>query len=232
MWYILGILFLILLIPSAYAANYKIDSIGITIEKSCLLSVHCTNYTEIKNLDNSPKTIGSLVKKGDDYYRIYTPKQNNPEWLRFGGPYLIVDPPGNIIPRIKMIHIVSQLEEFHGVGQYVVKEHNVTNDAKPTKSVRVYSSVRFVDEHCKEATISSRNLLYVLRDTIDFMRSGCDPHNTMIKTTFEDIKPLTKHDLSTSYKAKDQKWRDYIIKECLKSRNACTDLKQPTRGGL
>lgn len=220
------------MIPSVYAADYKIDSIGIIIERSCLLSDHCADNQDIMYLDNSPQSIGKLAKKGNDYTRIYTAKQNNAEWLRFGGPYVIVDPPGNIIPRIKIIHIVSQLDEFHDVGQRTVKEYNSNEGAKPVSNVRLYSSTRHMDEHCREATITTKNLPYVLRDTIDYMRSGCDPHNTMIKTTFEDIKPLTKHDLSTSYKSKDQKWRDYIIKECIKSRNACTDLKQPTRGGL
>lgn len=220
-----------------HAEAAPITAVGIYIEKPCQLSKNCVSYNTIKSFDTTPKKIfGELVTKGMETKRVYTAKQNNPEWLRFYNFSIIVDPPSKVAERIKMITIKTQLDQFIIPGQYTVKEYNHTNhnatiDAKPTQSVRYYSHSWNVDKRCTEAQISGKNWKTLLPNMIEHLKSDCKTPMPTDNIT-ADIKPYTKHDISKSYKAKDQKWRDQIIKECTKSRNACMDLQQPTRGGL
>lgn len=221
-----------------FSANHtKIDAIGISISKSCLLSDICATYKKIHKLDNAPPTIGKLVEKDGTISRKYTTLNNNAEWLRFYNGVIVVDPPPNIIPRIKMIHIVPQLDVYIAPGQYKLTSYNASNynattDAAPTQNVRVSSHTRYVNDNCREATITAKDLKTVLIDTIKYMQHNCDPNHTKLKTTTDTITPKTKHDVSTSYKSKAAKWLDTIKQDCLKKRNACTNLQQPTRGGL
>lgn len=202
-------------------ATSKINAIGIDIEKSCKLSSKCAKYSTIIPFDNATK-IGKLVKVGDDYKRIHTVQQNNPEWLRFTpGLVVIVDPPSNIIPRIKMIHIVSNLDEYHHHTQMNIKESNTTDGAKPTLVQRTVSHTRSVDEHCRTATIGPKNLSYTIKDTISYLAANCSVNATKIATTTEIKTPITKHDIGTTAKAKMDKFYEQIKKECLKARNSC-----------
>lgn len=203
----------------------KIDAIGITISKSCQLSERCVSYKDIKYLDNSPSMIGKLNHDG---IRKSTPKQDNPEWLRFAGKnqtIIITDPPAKVFNYIKQIEIVSELKQYFSHGQYRITEYNQTKDMKPTHILREYHQMRWVDDHCTRAVISAQNWKPLLEDTINYLKSKCQ--DTMIDTLVKDIKPLTKHKISDSYKYKLEKWQDHIKKNCLKTRNACTDLAQP-----
>ena len=212
-------------IPSAEGATTSLNSIGITISKSCLMSDHCLKYRNIMYLDNSnKKQLGFFVEKNGDYSRQYTPRQNNAEWLRFSDQNVIVDPPSKVADRIRIIYVVPQLDEYHDTGQYVVKESKVTSDAKATQAVRVYSTNRSVDSHCNKAIITAKDWLVILPDTISYLQHDCDPKFTKIKTTVEIKTPITKHDISTSTKYKLDKFYDMVKQDCTKSRNACTTL--------
>ena len=202
----------------AYASS-KIDAIGISIEKTLIISGKLT-YLDLTYIDDSPKTIGYLSPDG----RVVTPKQDNPEWLRFQKSSIIVDPPGKIANSIKMIHIVSNLDAYMTPDQMTVKENTTKSikEYKPTQSVRLYSHTRSVDSHCTVATITVKNWKLVLDDTIRYLQSGCT--DTKIETIGKDIKPITKHDIPTSAKYKLDMFYDAVKKDCTKKRNACTTL--------
>lgn len=234
----LGILVVILactislLVNNAEAAKPNIKAVGIWIERSCQMSEKCVQYSDIKYLDNSPRSIGELVTKNGITKRISTPIQNNVEWLRYSQmDFTVIDPPGNFNSRIKSITIVSNLDQFIQPSQYKVTELSTNPEIKPTSSVRYYSHGWKVDSSCYTASVDGTQWKTLLEPMIKYLQSNCTtemPYSN-IKA---DIKPLTKQDLSSSYKAKDQKWRDYIKENCIKSRNACTTLEQPTRAGL
>lgn len=206
---------------------------SIIIEKSCQLSSNCVSYSDIKFLDNSPKTVGVLDVKG---VRHYTPKQDNIEWLRFYNySMVLVNAPPKITDKSKTITIKTQLDMFFKPTQYTVKEYNSTNynatrDAKPTQSVRSFSHSWDVDPSCRNAVISGKEWQTLLPQIISYLDSGCT--EKIQSNVSQEIKPITKTPLITSYKYKQQLWLDIIKKDCLQKRNACTDLKQPTRGGL
>lgn len=199
------------------------DPIGISIEKSVRLS-GIMKYSDIIPMDSSDqKLIGSFVKSEGDYARKYTPKQNNFSWLQFHNQTILVDPPSKIIPRIKMIYVVANLDEFHSKSQFVVKENKTTPDMKAVKSVRDYNKDRSVDS-CRIAIISAKNWQVLLPDTIQYMQHGCDDNYTKVKTLVHDIQPITKHNISTSAKYKLDSYYDYVKKNCSQKRNACTEI--------
>lgn len=212
-------------------ASQPIKGVTVTIEKTCQLSKSCLTYTDIKHLDNSPKQIGELITKNGKTYRAYDAKQDNPEWLRFiGKTFTIIDAPPKINERLHTITITNQLPQYIMPSQYKVTEVK-SGDAKPTTSTRTYSHSWYVDRLCHNAIITAKDWKVLLPAMIDHLNSGCKTTMPYPNTT-NDVKDLTKHDISTSYKAKEQKWLDQIKKDCLKQRNACIDLKQPTRAGL
>lgn len=207
--------------------SFKGKVVGVVIEKSCLISDRCMNYSDIVDLDTTdPKYMGKFVEKNGDLTRQSTSKQNNYRWLEFQkGFTIVVDPPLKFRTQVPIITIVSQLDEFHIKGQEKVFEYKQTPDAKATMKVRSFSHTRYVDQTCTNAVITAKNWQNVLPDTINYLRMGCDPKHTNIQTISLDIKPLIKHDISTSSKSKLDKFYAQVLKECTKTRNACTSIQ-------
>lgn len=228
---IVGAIIISQTIPSGEAASiYKDNGVGISIEKSLLKSGKLS-YHDIIAFDNSTRKYSGDFKdiKGE-YRRDVIPQRDNISPYTNGKKfYVLVDPPSSIQVRFPYITIVSNLDAYHTQEQMKVSELKI-GDAKPVKSVILTSHSRWVDDRCREAKISYQNWQVLLPDTITYLKSGCTI--TKIDTISETYQPITKHDIKTSYKYKDQNWRDHIKENCTKSRNACTTLSQPTRGGL
>lgn len=210
--------------------------IGISIDSVCLKSSTCVDYRDIISYDNSSKQFsGKFIEKNGDYTRKCTGIKSSLSYYSFDKPdklRILVDPcyeQRNFIP---LITIVSRLDQYHGAGQMKLVEIKPTNETKALALQRSYSVDRWVDATCDNAVISGKKWQALLPDTIQLLKHDCDARYTKFNTNQTETIPLTKHDISTSYKAKDQKWRDQIKQDCLKARNACTELKQPTRGGL
>ena len=230
------IVFTITTTQAEAAPSYKGKVLGIVISKSCQLSPSCVQYNDILSYDNSnPGYSGGFgpdPKTGD--IKRMTPKYKNELGFYYTDKTfrVMIDPPATIKGQIQLITILPQLQEFHDTSQKKIAEYRINNDTKPTEKIREWSTQRSVNDNCMAAMISGRNWQTLLPDTIEYMRHDCDPDHTKVSTIQTELIPLTKQDISTSYKSKDQKWRDYIIHNCTKSRNACTELSQPTRGGL
>jgi hypothetical protein len=207
--------------------SYKGKVVGIVIEKSCLISDRCLNYSDVIPLDNTdPRYMGKFVEKNGDYTRQATSNQNNYRWLEFQkGFTVVVDPPLKFRTQIPIITIVSKLDEYHLEGQKKITELNDCHDCKALNKVRTYSHTRYVDATCTNAVITAKNWKTVLPDTINYLRNNCDPAQTTIQSISYEIKPLTKHDISTSSKSKLDKFYAKVKSECLKTRNACTVLE-------
>ena len=216
--------------PGEGASIYKDNGVGISIEKTLLKSGKIS-YHDIITYDNSSKKYSGEFKdiKGE-YRRDVVPQRDNiSPYTNSKKFYVIVDPPSSVQLRFPLITIVSNLGAYHTQEQMKVNELKV-GDAKATKLIILSSHSRWTDERCREAKISYQNWQTLLPDTITYLKSGCTI--TGIDTISETYQPITKHDIKTSYKYKDQNWRDHIKQNCTKARNACTALGQPTRGGL
>lgn len=221
---------------TAEAAPQTQKIIGIQISQTCLKSQSCLDYSDIIYLDRTNKKIsGEFVKSGDDIKRKCTTVKNSISYYSTMAPKnltLIVDPCFQDATFIPMIIIQPRLDTYLLPDHMQVKEIGNSTERKPTQVSIKTSHTRWVDSRCDEAVITAKDWKRVLIDTINYLSHDCSLDHTKIKTTAEELRPITKHDISTSYKSKDAKWQAEIKSKCLQSRNACTDLKQPTRGGL
>lgn len=214
------------LISHADAASiYKDKGVGISIEKSLLKSGKL-KYSDIIPYDNSTKYSGMFEKSANDVRRHTIASHNNISPYEFSTKfYVIVDPPSSVQNRFPLIIIVSNLDSFHSQAQLKTIESKVSPDAKARSLILSSSTMRWVNESCREAKIAWSNWQVLLPDTILYLKSGCDPNSTKISTISNQTIILTKHDISTSSKYKLQSFYDTIKEKCLKSRNACTSLE-------
>lgn len=211
--------------PAFALDDYTGHGIGIFIEKSVLLSGDL-KYKDLLYLDNSiAKYSGSFIPNGDDIKRQNSPYTNQLGYYRYDKVFRIfIDPPYQIKNNLPLITIVSQLNEFHLPGQEKVTEYKENKDAKANNYIRSYSHTRYMDG-CNHATITAKNWKVILLDTIEYMKNKCSPEATKIKTLTVETKPLTKHDIATSQKAKQDSFYDFVKQNCLKSRNACQTVQ-------
>ena len=213
-------------ISGAHAESYKGRLIGVIIEKSCQVSNHCVKYKDIIKYDTSnEKYSGNFISFKDDIRRVDSPYQNNIKWYEHDkNTHVLIDPPSGQRDKIQTITIVSNLDEFHLRGQFAITNQKIDDKLKDSgeiASIRSYSHTRYVDSTCTHAKIQAKNIDVLLPDTIDYLLSDCDPNHTAVKTISFVVKPLTKHDIGTSGKAKLDNFYDYVKKNCLQSRNAC-----------
>ncbi len=131
---------------------------------------------------------------------------------------IFIDPPGDILSNIKMIFIENKLKDFPMVLQpgtprpeirnqtAVCDYYNATTNVNSTglctaitDSTRYLGDLRYVN-NCAEATSSAEEWLWLLGDTINYMRNNCNANFT----SFNDVKTITtpryQHDITTSNK--------------------------------
>ena len=199
---------------SAGAATF----VSITLSDACKKSPNCPSILELADKYDTTdrKKSGDFAKKGDGWARAKPPIKNH--WLFYKNNTVFVEPGYDVLVRSKQIIVEPPVHMWYKLDK----------DKKIKDNTFIDYHNRYIDS-CSLARISYDPFL--LEDTINYLLGDCK-----VKSGYNEKKvtkkPYTKHDISTSYKWKDQKWREQVIKECLKSRNACTDLGQPTRAGL
>ena len=158
----------------------KVNAIGIYVD--CKF---CANYESLKRFDNAPPILGNLTEKG----RVYAPVANNPEWLRnMNTTVIILDPPYKIAQKVQMIHIVAQMPAIN----YTLSKNSLT-----------FYHTRYVDSQCTSATITGSNLIPILEDTIQYLKSGCK--DTKLVSKSMQTLNHTKINLASSAKYQELK---------------------------
>ncbi len=236
--------FSLIFIPSEAAQeSYKGKAIGIILSKSCLALIKsgmnstCPGYDRLMSLDNSnQKFSGKFVLK-DGILQRGTPSylKSDLTAYRYNSTFFIfVDPPKTSKNLLPLITIEASLPEFHMTDQYAITEIKESNliDAKATKTQRLYFKDRWVDRGCVNASISSKGGMELLVDTINYMKQDCNPNYTNIKTLFAEIRNVTTHDISGTYKWKLDKQYQYIKDNCLSKEGSCKTISQATWGDL
>lgn len=203
-------------------------ALGIILSDTCIASVKsggkaCPSYQDLVTLDSSVPSYSGSFKVIDGFYqRVPSKYPNSMGFYQYDPTFRIfVDPPKTA--KMPLITIEAQLPEYHMSDQFKVNEikDGKLIDSKATKSIRTYSTKRFVDSTCSFATITAANWKELLPDTINFMRNNCDPNQTLIQTIQNDIKILKVHDVSTSAKWKLDRFYADTIKNCTKTYGAC-----------
>lgn len=222
---ILALLCIIPLVSSASASSiFKDQGVGISIEKSLLMSGKL-KYSDIISYDNSTKYYGGFVESGNDIRRHTIPQHDNLGPIQFSKRfYVIVDPPSQIQNRLPFITIVSNLDSFHTQSQMKTSEFKYTKEEKARSVIISSNTMRWVDDSCREAKIAWNNWQVLLPDTIQYLKSGCDPKITKINTITNQTKILTKHDITTSAKYKLESFYGKVKGNCSQKRNSCTEI--------
>ena len=193
--------------------------ISITLSDACKRSANCPSVLEVaEQYDTSDrKKSGDFVKKGDGWARA-KPQIRNHYLFYQQNVTVFVEPNYDVLVRSKQIIVEPPVHIWYKLDK----------DKKVKDNTIIDYHNRYIDS-CSFARISYDPFL--LNDTVNYLKHDCK-----VKSEYDEKKvtkkPYTKQDISTSYKWKDQKWREQIIKECTKARNACQDLVQPTRAGL
>lgn len=218
-----------MVVGSPKAESNRGYAIGVILSDACIAAIKsnhttpCPSYRELQSIDNSIPAYSGAFREINGFYQREQPKMpNSMGYYQYDPVFRVfVDPPHTA--RMQIITIESQLKEYHQSDQFKINEikDGKLVDSKATKSVRTYSTKRFVDSTCTVATITADNWREILPDTINFMRNNCAPNQTQIKTIQNDIKILKTHDVGTSAKWKLDKFYESVIKNCTKSYGTC-----------
>lgn len=139
------------------------------------------------------------------YQRENNHNENHFEWYRANQSFDIqwIDPPADIRHRIKMINIEVT------VPQYKIKESDIL-----ANGTYAFGHTRWNDDRCREATVSADNWVYLIGDTITYMKNDCDPGHTNLDTITNYYQKKTAWDYTQSYFYQLEQWFKQAIMQC------------------
>ena len=203
---------LIIFIPSeATTPQY-----GIALSRTCLSMISngiesdCPTYQEINTLfpDTTNPDIAGKFKLIEGIYQRDTPPVKNPWRFYYYSiePVLWVDPPSDARSRLIMITIESSLPEYK-IGD----ESNKMNDYNVS-----FQKDRWVDDKCKEAKVTAKTWVYLIGDTLNYLKHNCDKAFTSFDGTVKKEFVKSYQDISTSYKWFYDNWVKTNMEDCKK----------------
>ena len=177
---------------------------GIVLSNTCLtmlknnVSSNCPTYDQLLLLfpDTSDRKIsGDFVLKDNIIQREKAPYKDHFEFYRYDDKDTMwIDPPADILEKIKLITI-TPYDFTYKIGKQVITNNTV-----------IVGQSRYISPNCGSAILTANNYLFLLGDTMRFMKSNCNPS----ETNFDELKirswERTKHDITTSYKWQLDKW--------------------------
>ena len=214
--------------------------IGVSLSKTCETMIRhnftttCPTYKQLIQLDNSEAISGKFITDDDGFFHRGDEAVQNSYKFYWNDSIIriIVDPPGSMMDRMKMIYIQPNFDT------YIVREDKTIDDkfeiiqgnrtltsGDKTKLVNFdvrnqtsnFATVIYHDRYinkCHEAKINADNWLFLLPDTIHLMRNGCDRDYTQ----FEERKVITPN--STDYSPADSpEWN--ILQEAKRISEFC-----------
>ena len=218
------------------------SNVCITMNKAGINST-CPDYKDFILLDTSNTDISGKFTTDDDgyFHRDLTAMKNSYRAYDFDNKlHLFIDPPREMISRIKLIEIrpnfdtymdhskLAQFQEF----QYIDYKVNQTiGDVTQVKTIQVLNQTqdygrilyhdRYANESCTHIIINADKLQILLADTIHYVRNNCDERFTGYVT--KEIIPInaTYQDITTSQKYKDDKRLEFIKEFCIFKYKSC-----------
>ena len=191
---------------------------GITISNTCYtmhkhnVSSNCPTYQEIMVLfpDTSNQLIsGEFIMKDNQLQRDRPRMDSHYDWYAFNEnkTYLFIDPDFALQSQLSMIHIESRM------GEYSLRDSVDDN-------MRYVGEGRYIDS-CREATIGAGNWIFMLGDTMEYLRHDCHPSFTLFNETKIIRKELVDHDITTSAKWIHDKFLEWVKENCLYEYDKC-----------
>ncbi len=193
---------------------------GIQISKTCYnihryapinSTTNCPTYEAIMAIfpDTSNKEVsGGFVYKHNMLQREKAPMEKSYNYYAFKNQtFLFIDPDLQTSKQLGMIVIESQLKTY-------------PVNYKVVDNTRIMGEGRYIDD-CRNAVITAENWIFLLGDTIEFMRHDCHPTYTLFNQTKIIYANLTKHDITTSSKWLHDEFLKYVKENCLYEYDKC-----------
>ena len=208
------LLILFFIMPSAYADT---PQYGITVSNTCLVMLKnniptdCPTYEQIMILfpdTTLPDVSGKFVEKDGMLQRDVPPMVNS--WRYYGQftneSVLWIDPPGDVRKKIKMIVIEPSLPEYKIQGE----------STKLDDYTLTFGKDRSQNINCSEIKITAENWVFLLGDSINYIKHNCDKLYTSFDHTINLKLAKSYQDISTSYKWFYDNWVKTNMEDCKK----------------
>ncbi len=189
--------------------------IGIQIGSTCItmiknnLNTDCPTYEEILLLfpDQSNRKIsGDFVVKDGSLQRDFPPYLNQFEYYKYETKDLLfIDPPSDMLERIKLIVIEPSLTEYKIAGQTI------------TNNTLLSGTGRSENSDCSEVKLTASDWQLLLGDTVKYVKHHCNKAFTNYDPIMKKTWARTTHDITTSYKYQLDLWLKNAIEECGKT---------------
>jgi len=207
-------------IPEAHALLSA--DFGISIAKTCYvmhknnITTSCPTYEAIFAIfpDTSNQDVsGKFIFRDGLIQRGYPQMKDNYEWYKYETETLLfVDPDAQTQSKLKMITIYANLPTFK------LRDGGMSN--KVVDGLRYLGDGRYIED-CRNAVIDGKRWLFLLGDTINYMKNGCDPAFTQFNSTVEYQAKLMDHDITTSNKWLHDAFLEYVKENCLNEYDVC-----------
>jgi len=226
---LIGVFFAMLVIGlySNADAEKLSDDVGISLSSSCIAllqfpeSSPCPDYqminvvftdTTLPEISGGFELIDGLYQRNskqlNDHYEYYRTDNQTAQWI---------DPPADVATRIKTIEIRPSLPEYKLKGNSTLMMLNNESD----EFERFMGHSRYVTPNCMSAAITADDWLFVLGDTIQYLKHNCDPDFTNLDTITKYTKQKTFIDISESRDYQHKAWIQKIKDECLSVYGKC-----------
>lgn len=149
---------------------------------------------------------GSFEYEDNILLRQQPVNQYHFEYYRTNGinDVLWIDPPADVMNKIKMIYVESDLKQYKISGSYKIENQNPY----------LLGHSRHVDSSCRTATMTSNDWPFLLGDTLNFMQNDCDEEFTNFISIQKFYNSWTEWDYTQSYQYKLDKWFESAIESC------------------
>jgi len=191
---------------------------GISISKTCYqmhkynLTTDCPTYEAIMALfpDTSDRTVSGefAIKDGflqrgrpqmDDHYRYYDFMENK--------TILFIDPDAAVQKELSMIIVYSHLPEY-------------PVNFKLENNTRSMGVGRYIED-CRNAVIDGTNWVFLIGDSMEYMRHDCNETYTLFNDNVTYIQKKTDHDITTSTKWLHDQFLIWVKDNCLGVYDIC-----------
>jgi len=211
----------IVIAAKSYTRPVRIMDFGIAISNTCItmhknnVTTDCPTYEAILSLfpDTSNHDVsGKFIYKDNMLQRQNPPYTKSYSWYEFNtqNTILFVDPDTQTQKEIGMITIHSQLPYYRIADM----------SGKVEDNKRYLGTGRYIEE-CRNAAIDGKNWVFLLGDTINYLRHNCEAAFTQFNSTIEFNKQLVDHDITISNKWLHDTFIEWVKENCLYEYDKC-----------
>ena len=195
------------------------DQYGIVLSSICIrmlsnnITTNCPSYEEIMVLfpDTTNQNALGEFQEIDGIIQRGKPNLLHPEryYDRSDGSVMWIDPPNEVRKRIKMIYLEPSLPPYKtGEESLIMNDYNVS-----------FQRDRYITPNCGEAKITAENWVFLLGDTMNFLKHNCDPAFTnfyhlkskFFGASYQDVATSNKYKLDQVIKLAKEKYRQSYI---------------------